>query len=78
MRRFRQQTQERTPDQTLHQTPEQSPPQTPLTLQHTSQSPRQTPDPNMQDESSSDNTGIWKVGSMHNDGRLQVEIIRGV
>ncbi|KAK1389980.1 hypothetical protein POM88_018158 [Heracleum sosnowskyi] len=91
MRRPRQQTQERTanqtlqpahdqtlqpsPDQTLQLTPERSPPQTPMTLQHT---PRPNLEPNMQNESSIADTGVWKVGSMHNDGRLQVEIIRGV
>ncbi|KAK1401042.1 hypothetical protein POM88_000647 [Heracleum sosnowskyi] len=54
---------------------EQSPLQTPLTLQN---APRETPEPNLQNESSIADSGVWKVGSMHNDGRLQVEIIRGV
>ncbi|KAK1364304.1 hypothetical protein POM88_039865 [Heracleum sosnowskyi] len=64
-----------TPDQTLRLTPEQSPLETPLTLQN---APRETPEPNLQNESSIADSGVWKVGSMHNDGRLKVEIIRGV
>ncbi|KAK1401363.1 hypothetical protein POM88_000968 [Heracleum sosnowskyi] len=64
-----------TPDQTLRLTPEQSPLETPLTLQN---APRETPEPNLQNESSIADSGVWKVGLMHNGGWLQVEIICGV
>ncbi|KAK1368587.1 hypothetical protein POM88_034679 [Heracleum sosnowskyi] len=77
------QTEDRTPDQTLQRTPDQIRQQTPLTLQHTphqtpQQSPRQTTEPNMQNESSGVNTDLWRVGEMHDDGRLQIGVIKRV
>lgn len=79
MRRPRQQTKLCTPDQPLQHTPDQTPPQTPHTLQNIPhQTPRQTPEPNTENEFSRTDNDVWKVGSMHHDGRLQVKIIRGV
>ncbi|KAK1387559.1 hypothetical protein POM88_015737 [Heracleum sosnowskyi] len=77
------QTEDRTADQTLHRTPDQTTQQSPLTLQHTlhqtpQQSPRQTAEPNMQNESLSVNTDLWRVGGMHYDGRQQIGVIKGL
>ncbi|KAK1385612.1 hypothetical protein POM88_023347 [Heracleum sosnowskyi] len=77
------QTEDHTPDQTLQRTPDQIRQQTPLTLQHTphqtpQQSPRQTTEPNMQNESSGVNTDLWRVGEMHDDGHLQIGVIKRV
>ncbi|KAK1385607.1 hypothetical protein POM88_023342 [Heracleum sosnowskyi] len=42
------------------------------------QSPRQTTEPNMQNESSGVNNDLWRVGEMHDDGRLQIGVIKRV
>ncbi|KAK1404066.1 hypothetical protein POM88_003671 [Heracleum sosnowskyi] len=67
----------RTPELTQHSTPEMSQHHTPdQTPQNT---PRQTPDPNTSGESSTSViNGAWKVGTMHDDGRIRVEVIEGV
>ncbi|KAK1365020.1 hypothetical protein POM88_040581 [Heracleum sosnowskyi] len=52
-----------------HHTPDQTPQNT----------PRQTPDPNTPGESSTSViNGTWKVGTIHDDGRIRVEVIEGV
>ncbi|KAK1368068.1 hypothetical protein POM88_034160 [Heracleum sosnowskyi] len=67
----------RTPELTQHSTPEMSQHHTPdQTPQNT---PRQTPDPDTSGEScTSIINGAWKVGTMHDDGRIRVEVIEGV
>ncbi|KAK1372693.1 hypothetical protein POM88_028886 [Heracleum sosnowskyi] len=67
----------RTPELTQHSTPEMSQHHTPdQTPQNT---PQQTPDPDMSGESSTSIiNGAWKVGTMHDDGRIRVEVIEGV
>ncbi|KAK1402917.1 hypothetical protein POM88_002522 [Heracleum sosnowskyi] len=63
-------SQQSTPEMSQHHhTPEQTPQNTPC----------QTPDPGTPGESSSAViNGVWKVGTMHDDGRIRVEVIEGV
>ncbi|KAK1393457.1 hypothetical protein POM88_012513 [Heracleum sosnowskyi] len=62
-------TQQSTPEMSQHHTPDQTPHNT----------PRQTPDPDTSGESSTSViNGAWKVGTMHDDGRIRVEVIEGV
>lgn len=80
----------RTPNEALHSTPEQTrqPTQqsTPeLTQQSTPEAqhhtPDQTPDPDPGtpgESSTSAINGVWKVGTMHDDGRIRAEVIEGV
>lgn len=67
----------RTPELTPNSIPEMSQHHTPDQTPHNT--PRQTPDPSTPGESSSSAiNGVWKVGTMHDDGRIRVEVIKGV
>ncbi|KAK1369544.1 hypothetical protein POM88_035636 [Heracleum sosnowskyi] len=85
------QASQRSPDQALHQTQHRVLRTPELTLQSSTpelalhNTPDNTPhnipesEPNMPDESSLiTNNDVWEVGTMHTDGRLCIEVIKGL
>ncbi|KAK1364161.1 hypothetical protein POM88_039722 [Heracleum sosnowskyi] len=82
------QASQRSPEQTSQRSPEQTSQRsqqgTPEPTQHNTpvNTPYNTPEPepeqNTCDESSIANNDVWKVGIVHTDGRVRIEVIEGI